>query len=398
MFTLGVRYRNFMILSKTQRLIGISVAIAALILFFVMRPSPLPVDSGVVKRSPLQVTLDGEGVTRVNERFVLAAPVTGKLVRIALEEGDFVKKGSVVASVLPAELDARSYSEASSRVGSARAALDEAVARQRRVQLSLQQAERRLARYQNLYREGAVPKESYELAETEANIAQKEADQARSSVEAARFNFAALQATIDWQVGGKAVTVLSPVDGRVLKIHEKSERLVTAGSPLVDIGDPSAIELVIDVLSSDAIMVRQGSRVLITNWGGDKQLQGVVKTVVPAAFNKVSALGIEEKRVNIVAVLGANEPLLGDNFRVQASIVLREAKSVLQVPVSSLFRGKNGWHLFVIEDGKSVEKAVALGMRGTWQAEVLTGLKEGQRVVVHPSNELKDGMAVQVQE
>ena len=387
-----------MLLSKTQRLIGISVAIAALILFFVMRPSPLPVESGVVKRGPLQVTLDGEGVTRLNDRFVLAAPVTGKLLRIALEEGDVVRKGSVVASVLPAELDARSYSEASSRVGSARAALDEAVARQRRVQLTLQQAERRLARYQNLYREGAVPKESYELAETEANIAQKEADQARSSVDAARFNFAALQATIDRQVGGKAVTVLAPVEGRVLKIHEKSERLVTAGAPLVDIGDPSAIELVIDVLSSDAIMVKQGSRVLITNWGGDKQLQGVVKTVVPAAFNKVSALGIEEKRINIVAVLGANEPLLGDNFRVQASIVLREAQSVLQVPVSSLFRGKSGWHLFVIEDGKAVEKAVTLGMRGTWQAEVLTGLKEGPRVVVHPSNELKDGMEVQVRE
>ncbi len=387
-----------MILSKTQRIIGLSVAIVALILFFVMRPSPLPVDCGVVKRGPLQVTLDGEGVTRVNDRFVLAAPVTGKLVRIALEEGDVVKKGSVVASVLPAELDTRSYSEASSRAGSARAALDEAVARQRREQLSLDQTERRLARYQNLYREGAVPKESYELAETEANIAKKEADQARSGVEAARFNLAALQATVDRQVGGKAVTVHSPVDGRVLKIHEKSERLITAGAPLLDIGDPSAIELVIDVLSSDAIMVKQGSRVLVTNWGGDKQLQGVVKTVVPAAFNKVSALGIEEKRVNIVAVLGANEPLLGDNFRVQASIVLREARSALQVPVSSLFRGKSGWHLFVIENGTAINRSVTLGMRGTWQAEVLAGVSEGQRVVVHPSNELKDGMAVHVQE
>ena len=387
-----------MILSKTQRIIGLSVAIVALILFFVMRPSPLPVDCGVVKRGPLQVTLDGEGVTRVNDRFVLAAPVTGKLVRIALEEGDVVKKGSVVASVLPAELDTRSYSEASSRAGSARAALDEAVARQRREQLSLDQTERRLARYQNLYREGAVPKESYELAETEANIAKKEADQARSGVEAARFNLAALQATVDRQVGGKAVTVHSPVDGRVLKIHEKSERLITAGAPLLDIGDPSAIELVIDVLSSDAIMVKQGSRVLVTNWGGDKQLQGVVKTVVPAAFNKVSALGIEEKRVNIVAVLGANEPLLGDNFRVQASIVLREARSALQVPVSSLFRGKSGWHLFVIENGTAINRSVTLGMRGTWLAEVLAGVSEGQRVVVHPSNELKDGMAVHVQE
>ena len=387
-----------MILSKTKRLIGISVVIAAVILFFVMRPSPLPVDSDVVKRGPLQVTLDGEGVTRVNDRFVLAAPVTGKLLRIVLEEGDVVRKGSVVASVLPAELDTRAYSEASSRVGSARAALDEAVARQRRVQLSLDQTDRRLARYQNLYREGAVPKESYELAETEAQIAKKEADQARSGVEAARFNLAALHAAVDRQVGGKAVTVHSPVNGRVLKIHEKSERLIPAGSPLVDIGDPSAIELVIDVLSSDAIAVKQGNRVLVTNWGGDKQLQGVVKTIVPAAFNKVSVLGIEEKRVNIVAVLDTNEPLLGDNFRAQASIVLREANNVLQVPVSSLFRGKNGWHLFVIEDGKAVEKAVMIGMRGTWQAEVLAGVSEGQRVVVHPSNELKEGMAVQVQE
>ena len=398
MVTIGVWNTDFMLLSKTQRLIGISVAAAALILFFVMRPSPLPVDSGVVKRGPLQVTLDGEGVTRVNERFVIAAPVTGKLLRIALEEGDSVKKGSVVASVLPAELDARSYSEASSRAGSARAALDEAVARQRRVGLVLDQAERRLARYQNLYREGAIAQESFELAENEANIAKKEADQARSGVQAARFNLAALQATVDRQVGGKAITVLAPVDGRVLKVHEISERLITAGAPLVEIGDPTAIELVIDVLSSDAIMVKQGSRVLVTNWGGDKELQGVVKTVEPAAFNKVSALGIEEKRVNIVAVLGTNEPLLGDNFRVQASIVLREAKSVLQVPVSSLFRGKNGWHLFVIENGKAFDRSVTLGMRGTWQAEVLSGVSEGQRVVVHPSNELKDGMAVLVRE
>ncbi|TLU84907.1 MAG: efflux RND transporter periplasmic adaptor subunit [Chlorobium sp.] len=387
-----------MLLSKTQRLIGISVAIAAVILFFVFRPSPLPVESGMVKRGALQVTLDGEGVTRVNDRFVLAAPVTGKLVRVRLEEGDSVQKGSLVAELLPPELDRRAYSEASSRVGSARAVFHEAVARERQVRLSLAQGERRFARYQNLYHEGAVSKESYELAENDVQIARKEADQARSAVEAAQFNLSALQAVVDQQTAGKPVRVFSPVDGRVLRIHEKSERIIPAGSPLLDIGDPSAIEIVIDVLSSDAIAVKQGNRVLITNWGGEKELQGVVKTVGPAAFNKVSALGIEEKRVNIIAVLGTNEPLLGDNFRVQASIVLREAKSVLQVPVSSLFRGKSGWHLFVIEHGKAVDRSVTLGMRGTWQAEVLAGVREGQRVVVHPSNELKDGMAVQVQE
>ena len=387
-----------MLLSKTQRLVGISLAIAGVILFFVFRPSPLPVESGMVKRGALQVTLDGEGVTRVNDRFVLAAPVTGKLVRVRMEEGDVVQKGSQVAELLPPELDLRAYSEALSRVGSARAALDETIARERQVRLSFEQAERRFVRQQNLYREGAVSKESYELAENETQRAKKEADQGRSAVEAARFNLAALQAVVDQQTAKKPVRVFSPVDGRVLRIHEKSERIITAGSPLLDIGNPSAIEIVIDVLSSDAIAVKQGNRVLITNWGGEKELQGVVKTVGPAAFNKVSALGIEEKRVNIIAVLGTDEPLLGDNFRVQASIVLREAKNVLQVPVRSLFRGKSGWHLFVIENGKAVDKSVTLGMRGTWQAEVLRGVSEGQRVVVHPSNELKDGMAVQVQE
>ena len=387
-----------MVLSKTQRIAGISVAVAALILFFVFRPSPLPVDSGVVRRGPLQVTLEGEGVTRVNDRFVIAAPVSGKLVRVELEEGDRVRKGSVVASLLPPQLDSREYREASARSGAARAALDESIARQRRAALTLAQAERRFVRYRNLYGEGAVSKEAYELAENEAQTLRKEAQAARSGVEAARYNFGALQAIIDQQVAGKPVNVLSPVDGRVLRIHEQSERVVSAGSPLVDIGDPSAIEIVIDVLSSDAIKVNPGNRVVIMDWGGDRELQGVVKTVGPAAFTKTSALGIEEKRVNIVAVLSRNEPLLGDNFRVQASIVLREAADVLQVPVSSLFRGKEGWHLFVIEDGRAVDKLVTVGMRGTLQAQVLAGVREGQRVVVHPTNELKDGMSVKVQE
>jgi len=199
-------------------------------------------------------------------------------------------------------------------------------------------------------------------------------------------------------ISGKAVRVVSPAEGRVLLIHEKSERLINAGSPLLDIGDPSAIEIVIDVLSSDATKVRPGNRVVIRDWGGEKELQGVVKTIDPAAFTKTSALGIEEKRVNIVAVLKEYAPLLGDNFRVQAKIVLREAGNVLQVPVSSLFRGRDDWHLFVIENGRAVERSVKIGMRGTYQAEVLSGVRAGQRVVVHPANELKDGIFVTLQE
>jgi len=387
-----------MVLSKTQRIAAISVVVAALILFFVFRPSPFPVDSAVVRRGPLQVTLEGEGVSRVNDRFVVAAPVSGQLVRVELEEGDSVRKGSVVASLLPAQLDSREYREASSRAGAARATLDEAVARQRRASLTLAQAERRYERYRNLYREGAVSKETYELAESEAQTLRKEGEAFRSGVVAARYNFGALQAVVDQQLSKKPVKVLSPVDGRVLRIHEESERVVGAGTPLVDIGDPSAIEILIDLLSSDAIRVKPGNRVVIMDWGGEKELQGVVKTVGPAAFTKTSALGIEEKRVNIVATLSNNEPLLGDNFRVQASIVLREAANVLQVPVSSLFRGKEGWHLFVIEEGRAVDRVVSVGMRGTLQAQVLAGVRDGQRVVVHPTNELKDGMRVMARE
>ncbi|EAT58557.1 efflux RND transporter periplasmic adaptor subunit [Chlorobium ferrooxidans] len=387
-----------MTLSKTQRIAGLSLAAVALILFFVFRPAPLPVDTGVVRRGPLQVTLDGEGVTRVNDRYVLAAPVTGKLLRMTIEEGDSVRKGSVLASLLPPELDSRAGQEAAAKAEAARALFAEANARHRRALLTREQADRHAVRYRNLKQEGAVSLEAAELAASEAAIARKEAEAAGAAATAARYSLDAIQTFTNSQISGKPLAVISPADGRVLRIHEKSERLITAGSPIVDIGDPSAIEIVIDVLSSEATKVRPGNPVVITAWGGRKDLRGVVKSIEPAAYTKVSALGIEEKRVNIVALLNAYEPLLGDNFRVQAEIVLSEANNVLQVPVSALFRGKDEWHLFVIDGGKAVEKAVRIGMRGTWQAELLSGLREGEKVVVHPTNELRDGMRVKIQE
>ncbi len=383
-------------LTKTQRIIGLSLIGAAIILFFVFRPTPLPVDVAVATLGPLQETLEGEGVTRVNDRFVIAAPVSGKLVRVRFEEGATLRKGEVVAELLPPQLDGREEQEAVARAASSRAALDAAIARQRRTTLTLAQAERRSARYRNLFSEGAISKETFELSENEAKTMQREGDAARSEVDAARYSFEALQAIIDRQLSSKPVQLFSPVEGRVLRIHEKSERMVAAGAPLLDIGDPASIEIVIDVLSSDAIRIHAANKVKILDWGGKGELLGVVQRIEPAAFTKLSALGIEEKRVNIIVVLQNREPLLGDNFRVQASIVLREANRVLRVPVSALFRGKKEWHLFAIEGGRAIEKAVTIGMRGTYDAEVVAGLRPGERVVVHPSNELRDGMAVKV--
>ncbi|NTW55668.1 MAG: efflux RND transporter periplasmic adaptor subunit [Chlorobiaceae bacterium] len=385
-------------LSKTQRIGAIALLLACIVLFLVLRPAPLPVDSDVVIKGPLQVLLEGEGVTRVSERYVISSPVTGSIERITLEEGDSVRKGTPVASVLPAALDARDFREASLRAGSGRAAYDEAVSRERSVTLNLEQANRRAERFKNLYREGAISRESFEIAEKEAGVLRREADAARSGAAAARYNFEALESRVDSRLSSKSVTVFSPADGKVLRVHEKSQRVVAAGAPLLDLGDPSAIEIVIDVLSSDAVGVRPGCRVIVSDWGGQSDAEAVVMKIEPAAFTKTSALGIEEKRVNIIAGLKKYEPRLGDNFRVQAKIVLDEKQNVVQVPVSSLFRGKTSWEVFVLENGRAVLRHVDIGMRGIWRAEVVKGLMPGDRVVVHPTNELQDGMRVKTKE
>jgi HlyD family secretion protein len=383
-------------LNRTRQLAGISLLLTAGVLILIFRPSPLVVDSAFVRRGPLQVTLDAEGVTRVVDRFAVAAPVPGKLLRIRFAEGDSVKKGLPVAAIMPPELNSREHEEAHARAGSARAALQEVLSRQRQVSVTLGQAALRSARYRALYREGAVSKEAFELAQNEAAVLEKERQAAAAAVEAARYNLSALLASIDRSVSGKAVSVLSPVDGRILRIHEKSERVVPAGTPLFDIGDPERIEIVIDVLSSDAVRVKPGNTVLVEDWGGEVPLRGMVRTVEPAAFTRISALGIEEKRVNIITVLAGREPGLGDNFRVQSKIVIWEAENVLKVPTGSLFRGKGEWNVFVIEGGRAKVRKVVIGMRGAYDAEVLGGLKDGDHVVVHPTNELQNGMRVRV--
>jgi HlyD family secretion protein len=384
--------------SRTQVITGAGVLLALFLLFLVLRPAPLPVDAGLVNRGALQVTLEDEGITRVVDRFTVAAPVSGRFMRSGLEEGDQVRKGQAVGAILPAALNTREYSEGAALAASARATLMEVGAKGREVSVNLSQARLRSTRYDNLYREGAVSRESWEQARNEAEVLEKERLAAASAVQAASHQLEAAQSRIDGSVSVKPFVVSSPADGRVLRIHEKSEKVVPAGTPLFDIGDPGSIEIVIDVLSSDAVKVMPNQRVLIEEWGAPTTLHAKVSRKEPAAFTKVSALGIEEKRVNIIALLDNPEPRLGDNFRIQAMIVLQEAAHVLRVPVSSLFRGAEGWRVFVIEGGRARERKVTTGLRGVYDAEVTGGLREGEKVVLHPVNELKDGMRVSVQQ
>ena len=385
-------------LSRTQRIAAAVSAVVILLLLLVLRPAPLPVEVGVVTRGALEVTLDDEGITRVIDRFTISSPVAGKVLRSGLVEGDSVKAGMAVVSVLPPELNAREYRVAVSEAGAAGASVSEAESKLRQVSVQLSQARLKAGRYDRLYREGAVSKESHELADEDAAVLEKQSRAASAAVSAARMQASAASAQTDTKVAGQAVEVRSPIDGRVLRILEKSERVVPAGTPLVEIGNPALLEIVIDVLSSDAVRVRPGDSVSIEDWGGPGTLRALVDRIEPAAFTKTSALGIEEKRVNVIAMLEKPEPRLGDNFRIQSSIVLQRAERVLRVPVSSLFRETGGWELFVVEGGRAKKRSVKIGMMGADLAEVLGGLREGERVVLHPANELKEDVRVTVRE
>lgn len=382
--------------SKTQRITAISGLVVVAILLFVMKPSPLQVDAESIRKGELTVTLDGEGMTRVRDSFTVASPVNGRVERIALEEGDFVQKSSVVARVTPPPLNTREFEEAEARSRSAEAVLEAARASERQVKVDLDQAVRKYNRYKNLYGKGAVAAETFEEVKTAWQVLQKQHQASLLNVESARYDFEAALSVIGQSGSGNTVNVFAPDSGKVLRVFEKSERVVSAGTPLVEMGNPEDIELVIDVLSSDAVKVEPDMRVQVEEWGGGTVLSGVVRTVEPAAFTKISALGIEEKRVNIIVDLEEPESRLGDNYRIQAKIILWQGEGVLQVPVSSIFRGDQGWNVFVIRNGKAVRQPITIGKRGTYYAEVLDGLEEGDVVVIHPTNDLEDDMRVKV--
>lgn len=380
--------------SKTQRIAAVAGIIALGIVVLVMIPSPLKVDTETIRKGKLTVTLDGEGMTRVRNSFLVTSPVNGRVERIELDEGDFVQKGALITSVTSPPLNTREREEAEARMGSAHALLEAAKADEQSAKADLAQAARKYHRYRNLYQKGAVSSETFEEVKTAWNLLEKQHEAALQNVESARYDLEAARAFIDHAAEERSVEVIAPENGSVLRIFEKNRRVVSAGTPLVELGDAKDIEVLIDVLSSDAVKIKPLMKVEIEEWGGDTALPGVVRTVEPAAFTKISALGIEEKRVNILVDLDEPERRLGDNYRVQAKIVLWQSDDVLQVPVSSIFRGEKGWNVFVVKGGKAVQTEITIGKRGTYYAEVLDGLAEGDTVVIHPTNDLDDGMRV----
>ena len=374
----------------------VAVAVAAFAAY-VLRPKPVPVTVARVARQAMRVTLDEEGEVRAYARYVVTAPVAGRLLRVALRAGDRVRRGTVIARVAPVPLSAREREEQVARVAAAEAVRREAEERVHRAEAARAQAARDRLRAEELADKGFVPRQSAEQSRLAETTAEEEVAAARyrvasaaAEVEAARAGLIATRA--DGPAG--LVDLRAPATGAVLRVHEESERVVAAGTPVLTLGDPSRFEVVVDYLSSDAVRIRAGMPMLLAGWGGPGAIRARVRLVEPGAFTKVSALGVEEQRVNVAADFVDAPGPLGDGYRVDARVVLWESPSALTVPASSLFRSGEGWAAFVVGGGRARMRAVEVGQRNAELAEVLGGLAEGEVVVRHPPSALGEGARV----
>jgi HlyD family secretion protein len=395
---------------KWRRKIGWILALVAIVMAigYGFLPQPVLVDSAEVSRGALRVTVREEGKTRVVDRYVISAPVMGFVQRVKLEVGDLVRAGQIVARLEPPRsgvLDPRARAEAKARVDAAEATLEAAEESAHATAEQARYTETELGRARALFEAGTVARELLDRAETNARRAQADLLSAQANVKVAQHELdvarAALQHSAAENTGPPAelVPVVAPSAGRVLKRFRESEGVVNAGETLLEVGSPRTLEVEVEVLSSDAVRISPGTRVLFERWGGEQPLEGRVRTIEPFGFTKISALGVEEQRVLVIADF--TEPRekwerLGDGYRVEAVFILWEGEDVLQVPTSALFRYQDGWAAFVIEEGRAQRRKVEVGHRSGLMAEVISGLAAGEKVIPHPSNDLEDGTEVTV--
>lgn len=393
--------------SKIAAEIIVALALVAL-LAYAFWPKPLDVEAAAVTKGQLVVTVDGDGRTRIKDRFVVSAPVNGQIDRVALRPGDRVKLGDPITVVTPIEpplLDARSRAQADAQHRLARAAEAQAAARVRTAEAAAEHAKTELSRMEQLDKMGGITRAALEDAQLAARTATAELDSARFGVGVARSQVELARAAISRVSGKEAdtanVPVKSPVDGVVLRVHTESAGVVAAGAPILEVGDPAALELVLDLLSSDAVLVKPSAETWVERWGGENRLNARVRLVEPSGFTKVSALGVEEQRVLVVADFTGDVKeriALGDGYRVHARIVVWQKADAIRVPLSALFRDGDRWAVLVVAKDRAELRGVEIGRRGDREAEVLSGLVEGERVIVHPGDRLTHGTRILVRD
>jgi len=394
-----------MIWNRTVVIGAIAVVLLG-VLVYGFWPEATPVTMEEVTRDSLRVTVEEEGETQLRERYVLSAPTTGYLKRVSAEAGDPVQKGEVLArlAMLPSKvLDASDYAAAEANVQAARAGLQRAREEAQGAQASLRYAKAEYERIQSLHAQGTASQQQLDQAEVEFEKAQTRHQAAEQAVAQAQAELRAAQSRL---VAGQSsggplptrATVRAPSDGTILQVHQKSAGVVQAGVPLLTVGHPDSLEVSVDVLSADAVRITEGTPVELVRWGGEGTLDGRVRVVPPQGQTEVSALGVEEQRVEVlVDVLDspARRTGLGIGYRVVARFILWAEDDVLQIPQSALFRHDGGWAAFVVREGEARRQPVEVGHRSGLQAQILDGLSAGARVVTHPGNDLTDGARVE---
>ncbi len=395
--------------SRLWKLLLLSVVVAGIVM--ALQPRPVPVDLTPVVRGPLQVTLDHEGKTRVRDRFVVSTPLAGRVSRIDLEPGDRVMKGrtllATVKSQGPEFLDPRSKAEAEARVLAARSALERANAERSRLAVDHRQAETDLERSRQLLEKGVLSRADFDAAKSRADALQEALESADAAIRVARFELQATQARLldpppDGNPGGAAsdhrlVRIHAPIDGVVLKRFRESEAVVPQSEPLLEIADIGGLEVVADFLSTDAVMIHPGMPVVIDRWGGEAPLAGEVRRIEPGGFMKISALGVEEQRVNVIVDFEAPAEAwrrLGDDYRVEVRVVVWKTDDALLVPIGALFRQGDDWAVYVADENLARLRRLELGRRDNLQAEVLEGLEAGEQVVMYPPDRVKEGVEI----
>jgi HlyD family secretion protein len=387
-----------------RRLIPIAVALAVLaFLVWAFLPRPVEVELAGVALRPLEVAVEEEGEAQIREVFTVSATITGKLQRIGLHAGDEVIEGQTVASIGPAApvlLDSRTRAVAEATAAAAEAATELA-----RAQLAQSEAARdfmagEASRAVALFQKGAMSQRAYGIAVREQKTAEAAVASARANLAVREKELESAQAVLRSEGVGNGtaccVEILAPVSGKVLRVLTESEQVVQSGTPILELGDPGNLEIVVDLLSRDAVRVVEGAPALVSGWGG-APIAAVVERVEPSAVTRVSALGIDEQRVTVILRLSespADWQGLGHGFRVIARIALWHQDGILTIPVGALFRDGSDWATYVVRDGRAVLQRIALGERNEDHAQVLDGLTEGEAVILHPSDQVMAGVRV----
>lgn len=369
-------------------------------------PRAVPVEAGPVTRGPLVVTVDEEGMTRVRNRSIVSAPVAGQLRRIDWKAGASVEAGKTILATLETSgadfLDARSLAQAEARVRTAEAAREGALAQRERAAAAAKMFATDLERLKQLFAQKVLSAQEFDVAQMRATTTQQDERAAEFALKVSEFELQQAQAILSRGTSGSAtaadpLVITSPVSGRILRVFQESARVVPGGFPLLEVGDPTDLEVRIEVLSRDGVAINPGARVMLEQWGGPEPLAARVRHVEPSAFTKISALGVEEQRVYVIADFTdalEKRPTLGDNYRVEARIVTWENPAALRAPAGALFQRAGTWQAFVIEGSRARLLNVKVGRSNGIETEVIDGLSDAAQVVVYPGDKVVDGTRV----